>query len=68
MAHPYKAAAHKNDPKWVRDLDPYVEKNQGDMIENAKTADTDATLRNQGGDSVVTHRAADYRRPSSQDD
>ena len=68
MAHPYKAAAHKNDPKWVRNLDPYVEKNNNaPIVEEAKAADTDAVLRNYGGDPAVTHRSADYSRPKGQD-
>lgn len=25
MAHPYKAAAHKNDPKWVKGLETHKE-------------------------------------------
>ena len=68
MAHPYKAAAHKNDPKWVRTLDPYVEKNiNAPIVEGAKVRDVDAVLRNYGGDSAATHRAADYSRPKGQD-
>lgn len=50
MAHPYKSAAHKNDPSWLRGLDQYVEK--------AIDADIDATIRNYGGDRETTAKAA----------
>lgn len=59
MAHPYKAAAHKNDPKWVRNLNQYVEK--------AKTEDVKAVIRNYGGDEKATTEAAEYPRPKSMD-
>ena len=68
MAHPFKSAAHKNDPKWVRNLDPYVEKNLNIPIaEQAKVADVKATVRNYGGDLALTQRAAGYSRPKGQD-
>ena len=57
--HPYKAAGHKNDPKWLKNLNQYVEP--------AKADDTKAVIRNYGGDSELTRRAADYSRPKSQD-
>lgn len=42
MAHPYKSAAHKNDPHWV----------------SALADDITATLRNHGGDPKITSKAA----------
>jgi hypothetical protein len=59
MAHPYKAAAHRNDPKWVKNLNPLVEK--------AKKDDVDAVIRNYGGDKSATMQAARYERPKNQD-
>lgn len=57
--HPYKAAAHKNDPKWVKNLNPLVEK--------AKKDDVEAIIRNYGGDKTATMQAARYERPKNQD-
>ena len=59
MAHPYKAASHKNDPKWVKNLNQHVEK--------AKKDDVDAVIRNYGGSKSDTMQAARYQRPKSQD-
>lgn len=39
MAHPYKAAAHKNDPKWIKGL----ETEQKNTV--FQRADTEATMR-----------------------
>lgn len=50
MSHPYKSAAHKNDPKWVKGLEQYVEK--------ATSEDVTATIRNYGGNRKVTAEAA----------
>lgn len=55
MAHPYKAAGHKNDPKWVKDLNKYVEP--------AINADVSAAIRNYGGDRATTAKAA-YSPPA----
>lgn len=59
MAHPYKAAAHKSDPKWVKNLNQHVEK--------AKKEDVEAVIRNYGGDRNATMEAARYGRPKNQD-
>ena len=48
--HPYHKAAHRNDPSWLRGLQPFVEK--------ATDADVTATIRNYGGDKEVTAKAA----------
>ncbi len=50
MAHPYKSAGHKNDPSWLRGLQPFVEK--------AVDADVTDTLRNYGGNRKVLEDAA----------
>jgi hypothetical protein len=50
MAHPYRDAAHKNDPSWLRGIQPFVEK--------ATDADVTATIRNYGGDAKTTAKAA----------
>ena len=50
MAHPYKSHAHKNDPSWVRGLQPYVEKHG--------QADVDDVVRNYGSDPKATEEAA----------
>ena len=49
MAHPYRDAAHKNDPSWLRGIKPFVEK--------AGQADVAAVLRNYGGDRKPTEDA-----------
>ena len=59
MSHPYKSAAHKNDPKWVKNLNPYVEK--------AKKADVDRLIDNYGGDKKATNQAANIPRPKGLD-
>ena len=59
MSHPYKDAAHKNDPRWVKNLNKFTEK--------AKKDDVDAIIRNYGGDKNATMQAARYERPKSQD-
>jgi len=50
MAHPYRDAAHKSDPSWLRGLQPFVEK--------ATDADVTDTIRNYGGDKAVLEKAA----------
>ncbi len=50
MAHPYKKYAHKNDPSWVRGLEPFVEKHG--------QSDVDDVIRNYGGDKRVLEDAA----------
>ena len=50
MSHPYKREAHKQDPKWLKNLNQYVEK--------ATEADVTDTIRNYGGDSKTTAKAA----------
>jgi uncharacterized lipoprotein YddW (UPF0748 family) len=50
MAHPYKSAAHKNDPTWLRGLQPFVEK--------AVDADVKDVVRNYASDPVETARAS----------
>ncbi len=50
MAHPYKSAAHKNDPKWMRGLQPYVQEHG--------QADVDDVVRNYGSDPKATEEAA----------
>lgn len=59
MAHPYKYVGHKNDPKWVKNLNQNVEK--------AKKDDVDAVVRNYGSDRKATMQAAGYPRPKNQD-
>ena len=59
MAYEHKALRHKNDPKWVRNLNQYVEK--------AKKDDVDAVIRNYGGDKNATMQAARYARPKDED-
>ena len=48
--HPYKEAAHKRDPKWMKNLNQYVEK--------AAYGDVEAVIRNYGGDKAITEKAA----------
>lgn len=50
MSHPYRSAAHKNDPSWLRGLQPFVEK--------AIDADVKDTVRNYGSDPKATAEAA----------
>lgn len=59
MAYEHKALRHKNDPKWVKNLNPYVEE--------AKADDVKALIRNYGGDREATMQAAGYKRPKSED-
>lgn len=59
MAHPYRSAAHKNDPRWIKNLNKHVEP--------AKKADVDALIRNYSGDKAATMQAAQYGRPKSED-
>lgn len=51
MAHPYKKAAHKNDPKWLSNLNKYV-------VPKATDDDLRATVRNYSGDKATTAKAA----------
>lgn len=50
MAHPYVKAAHRNDPSWLRGLQPFVEK----KID----ADVTSVVRNYGSDPKATAEAA----------
>jgi hypothetical protein len=60
MAHPYKSAAHKNDPKWVGNLNKYV-------VPAATDNDAKAVKRNYGGDAATTRKAA-YSPPAQGED
>ncbi len=59
MAYDHKALRHKSDPRWIKNLNQYVEK--------AKKDDLDAVIRNHGGDREATAQAALYARPKNQD-
>lgn len=48
--HPYKKYAHRNDPSWLRGLQPYVE--------SATQADVSDVVRNYASDSKETAEAA----------
>ena len=48
--HPYRKAAHRNDPKWLRGVEKFVEKHSAD--------DIDAVVRNYGGDRELNAKAA----------
>ena len=48
--HPYHKAAHKQDPKWLKGLNKYVEP--------ATVADVTDTIRNYAGDKPTTAKAA----------
>jgi len=50
MAYDHKALRHKNDPAWLRGLEPFVEK--------ATDADVTDTIRNYGGSKKVLEDAA----------
>lgn len=47
MVHPYKSAAHRNDPKWIKGLAPYRE---AAVSREGERADLKATIRNHGTD------------------
>ena len=64
MAHPYKTAAHKNDPNWVKRV---RSENLNPDVEKANKADVDASIRNYGGDKAATMKAARYGRAKSED-
>ena len=59
MSHPYKAAAHTNDPKWLSSLNKYK---GGDNAEAERkvASDKDAATvqRNYGGQQSATGAAA----------
>ncbi len=61
MAHPYKSAAHKNDPKWVSNLNKYV-------VPAATDKDVKAAVKNYGGDSATTRKAAYVPLAKGEDD
>ena len=61
MAHPYKSAAHKNDPKWVKNLNKYV-------VPKANSEDVTATIRNYSGDAATTRKAAYVPLEKGEDD
>jgi len=50
MAWEHKALRHKNDPAWLRGLQPYVEKHG--------QADVDDVVRNYGSDPKATEEAS----------
>ena len=50
MAHPYKSAGHKNDPSWLRGLQPFVERKVD--------ADVTDVVRNYASDKTETAKAA----------
>lgn len=52
MAHPYKSAAHKNDPKWIKGLETPKEHME------FKRKDLNATLRDKTANPAVTAQAA----------
>lgn len=54
--HPYRNAAHKNDPKWLGGVKGYVEEPK------VASADTKVTLRYHGGEPKVTAKAS-YAAP-----
>ena len=58
MSHPYKSAAHKTDPKWVKGLESLKVKDE------TVVKDTKATIRNHGGNPEITAQAA-YASPST---
>ena len=58
--HPYRKYGHKNDPKWVKNLNQYVEK--------ATDADVTDTIRNYGGDKATTAKAAYSPLETGEDD
>jgi len=58
MSHPYKSAAHKNDPKWVKGLQSLKIKDE-EVVK-----DTKAAVRNHGGNPEITKQAA-YASPST---
>ncbi len=51
MAYEFKAERHKNDPKWVKNLNKYV-------VPEATDKDVKAVQRNYGGDAKTTAKAA----------
>lgn len=61
MAHPYKAAGHKNDPKWLGNLNKYV-------VPTATADDAKAVQRNYGGDAATTRKAAYVPLAKGEDD
>lgn len=50
MAYEHKALRHKNDPAWLRGLQPFVEK--------ATDADVTDVVRNYGSDKSETAKAS----------
>lgn len=61
MSHPYVKAAHRNDPGWIKNLNKYV-------VPAATDKDVQATLRNNGGDSATTKKAAYVPLAKGEDD
>ena len=58
MAHPYKSAAHKTDPKWLKGLQSLK------VHDEQNSKDLKATIRNHGGNPEITAQAA-YVAPST---
>ncbi len=52
MSHPYKSAAHKNDPKWIKGLETPKQHNV------YEAADLKATIRDKTANPKVTAQAA----------
>lgn len=52
MAHPYKSAAHKNDPKWVKGLE------NAKMHQQFTDKDLQATVRDKTANPRITAQAA----------
>ncbi len=61
MAHPYKEAAHRNDPGWIKNLNKYV-------VPEATDKDAKAVQRNYGGDAKTTAKAAYVPLAQGEDD
>ncbi len=61
MSHPYKEAGHRNDPKWIRNLNKYV-------VPEATDKDLKATIKNYGGDAKTTAKAAYVPLAKGEDD
>lgn len=57
MSHPYKSAAHKNDPKWVGRLSKQLDAAEAER-KAASDRDAAAIARNYGGEKSVTDKAA----------
>ena len=61
MAYDHKALRHKNDPKWVGNLNKYV-------VPPATDKDVKAVIRNYSGDKATTAKAAYSPLAKGEDD